>query len=223
MTSIELLNRIRKQLDEVGIEGYWLDSEIYSALTDAQKEIVNLGIEYYKAKKELPEIIRGMLSAREDTSVPDAANPLPDTFLYLISAKVAYPTGGVYRPAKILTFNEMLEKDLSNPYSSYTTFEPCVYLQQGFLYNFPIGISQDQLYYYIPKPVDIISIVNPVISIQGENALINYAVYLMLKADKGDKTAVSELMNIASSYLTKYKDDLISIGLLEVKNDSTRS
>ena len=55
MTRTEMLARVRTLLDEVGTAGFWSDTEIYSALTDAQQETANYFLRILLNKK-LPKI-----------------------------------------------------------------------------------------------------------------------------------------------------------------------
>lgn len=199
MTSSILLIRVRTILDESSA-GFYTDAEIYSALSEAQREVVNIILNIYHAKssvnqsEKLPEVLMALIEEQATNSLTTPNNDLPDDFRYLLNCTYRYSDADATAvPCYIKQFDKKIHFNNANTYMAGTQTAPVCYVKENagqtareivFSPNFH---SQDGGGYtaaYIKEPPDIDASVQPCIPASAHEAVVQYAAAEMLKKDE---------------------------------------
>ncbi|RMG43484.1 MAG: hypothetical protein D6732_00040 [Methanobacteriota archaeon] len=193
MTSAEMLARVRTLLDEASA-GLWSDSEIYSALSDGQRAIVQSVLAIYKVKKgDLPKVLAPLVTYAAG-ALTSAGNPnatLPSDFLYHLNVEYD-PTGSSQKPCIVVDQKEEGRILRNNTYYSASNTD-AFYLAYydvdtsgNYIFHFDPTNSTTGAYAirYIKTPTDIDGSTNPILPEIAHNAIVQYAFAELLAKDE---------------------------------------
>lgn len=179
-----LLSKVRTLLDEA-TAGNWQDTEIYAALNDGQREIINFVLAVYKQKiainpdEKLPEILRVLFA----TTTGGGTQNLPSGFLYPLSlygtssnVPIFIRPDGATRAA--LKANTYLASSASQPFASFNATQ--VIMETG-------AVSWTMEYLASPSS-DIDGSHDPVLGSIGYNAMVEYATAFLLTKDENPRS-----------------------------------
>ena len=211
MTSTEMLTQVRTLLDEES-EGFYEDSEIYSALTNGQKQVVNFLIAQYEILRkqqpdtELPEILNEIAKEATSTVPADSNNVnVPSDYLHSVAIKYSpsvptYSEFPVYerknQPALYFKQdNSLLVGDsltmevndggLITPQT--VIFQPYYTIRGSeiiFDTTSDAGFTGSFTIIYISEPLGISSGENPELPDSSHDAIIKFAAGFMLQKDE---------------------------------------
>ena len=206
MTVAEMLTRTRTLLDEASAS-FWADSEIYSAFTDGQIEVIRLLLNIYKAKLQvnprqpIPDSINALIKSSSGTlSLDQSTVSVPSDMIYLLNVQ--------YNPAASTPLYPCFERgmgrltffDANNTYlKNDTTFKTYYYYFDGSNVKFEQIVTTGTAGYtlnYIKNPSAITSGVNPTIGVVYHDAIISFAFAQMLQKD--------QRIGEANSYFQKF-------------------
>jgi len=174
MTTAQMLTNVRTLLDET-VEGTWLDTEIYRALSNGQIAIINLLMAIYRIHNKLPSVLINLIVETTATTDTNGEVPLPADFLDFINAETSTGTP-IYYIKEIEYFRE------SNTYLKSSTTNPTVRLKSNLEFSL---ISTGITYSYIRQPQDITSTITsytePELLPSAHPAIVLYAFSEMLK------------------------------------------
>lgn len=206
MTRTEMLARVRTLLDEVGTASFWTDTEIYSALTDAQQETANYFLRMYNvalmnnANSKLPQPLESLVISATAT-LATAGLTKPVDYWHIISASYANTGGlaGTFYPCRIEKLNPVLGFNLGNTYLAPSATDPKVYeaysatLQLWFS-PAPSGTGAYTLT-YLKTPTSISASVDPILPVSTHSAIVHWATAQMLFKDQRPQEAQLHLQN----------------------------
>ena len=178
-----LLARVRTSLDET-TEGYFLDAEIYKALTDAQRETINFVLAVYKQKiainpeEKLPEVLRVLQGT---IATGTGTQNLPTGFLYPLAVYTsALPVfirpDGITRGAS--KYNTYLASSASQPYCSFSATQ--------IVFETSVAWSLEHL---VSPSTDIDTSHDPTLTASAYEAIVEYAIAFMLAKDENPRSA----------------------------------
>ncbi len=189
MTALELLARLRTLLDENSAQ-FWLDSECYSAFTDAQIEIIKRVYAKWIVlpNADLPITIRSLFTTTTQTAQTGTSFTLPTTLFQLLGIKVDSVNSGIYIPAFVRPQNQSKYYIQDNPYSKSSKSDVFYDIQMPNIVFETILTNGNIVYDFLVKPSDIngtpIPPVNPTIDSISHEAIIYYAWYVLLAKAK---------------------------------------
>jgi hypothetical protein len=195
MLSTDMLTEVRTLLDE-DVEEFFLDTEIYSALTDGQKEYASFIYTQFdtlrKQDRNTPIPLALLPLFTESANIPVTAG----THVISIPTglwKVIYVTYGASK-------TPMLERDLSSvrpfrqsnsimntPNIFYSVTSANIELEDI------ASVSVNYQIAYLINTTDINSTTNPILPEFTHKAIVQYAYAEMLKKPKRNQEALSEL------------------------------
>jgi hypothetical protein len=206
MVRTEMLSRVRTLIDEVGTASFWLDTEIYSALTDAQQEVANYFYKLYSValmnsfESKLPQPLESLaISVVATLATAGVAKPVD--YWHIISVTYANTGGlnGTFYPCRIEKINPALGFNLANTYLAPSITDPKVYeaysasLQLWFS-PAPSGTGAYSLT-YLKTPTAISASVDPILPVQTHSAIVHWATAQMLFKDQRPEEAHLHLQN----------------------------
>ena len=208
MTSVQQLARIRTLLDEA-TASMWTDAESYSALADAQNEIINILLSVYKAKLKadknapLPYELESVLNDDTATATPMT---VPTSFVALISATYDHNGSGGEKPCYIVDL-PMIGFTEDNTYLIADEFSPSVYLKTATdtlkIYFLPASSGTPAMtVHFIKTPTDIASGQNPTLPATTHNAMIFWATAFLLFKD-GRPNEANNMMQLFNQEIQK--------------------
>lgn len=213
MLSTELLSRVRTLLDEV-TPSFFLDAEIYSALTDAQQETADYFYKLYSsalmnnADSKLPQPLEPLVISVTAT-LATAGLTKPADYWHIISVSYAYTGGliGTFYPCRIETLNPVLGFNLGNTYLAPSATDPKVYEAYGnslqlWFSPVPSGTGAYTLT-YLKTPTSISASVNPILPVSVHSAIVHWATAQMLFKDQRPDEANLHLQNFINELQTK--------------------
>ena len=179
-----LLAQVRTFIDE-NSANFWEDSEIYSALSDAQKEYASIVLTIYKEKLkidknlELPEVLRGLVTTEVDTiAAVSSTFTIPSDFMYDLSLKYNHQSTSSLKPC----FKREIDKNYyfkqANSLLQADTTKEYYYSLNGTTFAFETEVSIGTGGYslvYLAVPTAITSSVDPVLPGFTFPALLQYA------------------------------------------------
>lgn len=188
-----MLTLVRSLLDESSA-GFYTDTEIYSALRDGQKEVINMALSIYQTKRsidpkvDLPQVLVPLITivvnlAFGTTGTTTVA--LPADFLY--DLHVEYDDNS-NAPIPAFRRGESPTKyfDRNNTYLVSTQAQYFYHID-GTNLNFETAVSGVGAYRltYLKKPPDIYTTVEPLIPDFAHAAVVKYAfAFLLMKDEK---------------------------------------
>lgn len=174
--------KVRTSVDEASA-GFWTDTEIYTALSDGQREIVNMILSMYRQRsainenEKLPEVLRSVLAT---TNSATGTQTLPADYLtylalYVNSTNVPIfvRSDGVDRHQRVNTY---LTSSSSQPYVSITATQ--VVHETGSL-----AWQMD----YIKTPTDLSDSADPSLPPLAYQAIVSYAIAFLLNKDENPR------------------------------------
>lgn len=188
MTSAQLLARCRTLLDESSA-GFFTDAEIYSALTDGQKEVANVLVT--ENKQRLPETLRPLVTT---ASTSGASITLPATFWIDLTLKFGSTSGN-----KQTAYREEVKSLPDREDNSYLNNEFYYYIDDSTLYFGKAG-TQYYTFTYLVKPTTIDGSTEPILEASSHNAIVFWATAQMLFKDQRPQEA--------QTLMKSYKDEL---------------
>ena len=184
MTSANMLARVRTLLDEASAS-YWTDAECYSALSDGQREVVNI---IYQRDRQ-SQILKTLWLELSDDNVSNQDIAVPDDFKEFINATMSTTLGGTKYTCKIVDYNPAYLRDQENTYLVASARNPSVYIKSsttlGRLICFEPS-SSDSRYtiIYMTQPTEISASVQPLLPADAQEAIIIYAFSFLLRKDE---------------------------------------
>ena len=193
MTAVQLLARLRTLLDEDTAQ-FWTDTECYSALTDAQIEIIKriynkwiLSLEQ-NPNLDLPIAIRSLFTTTTQTAQTGTSFSLPSTLLQLLSIKVDSLNSGTYLPAFKRPQNQSKYYILDNPYLKSSKSDIFYDIQMPNIVFESVLTNGNITYDFLQKPNDIDGLANPevdpTIDSIAHEAIIYFAWFILLAKAK---------------------------------------
>lgn len=177
--------KVRVYLEESS-NGFWTDdTEIYPALTDGQREIINYVLTVYKMKsglngiEQLPQILRDIQTNTTGTGTAS----LPADFLYPAAVTMS---GGIVRIRHTIS-NPSFAKAY-NTYLAATASQPvCYFSSSQIVFESGSGSIAWTLQYF-KVPSDITSSVDPTLGALAYNAIVEYATAFLLRKDENPRS-----------------------------------
>lgn len=196
MTSAQMKAAVDTALDEVtGTATFWTATEVYSALSDGQNEIINKLLAVYRAKRDIvPEtplpLELASIAVKLISSVAASYISLPTGFLELVAAKWDYNNGGTKYPCKILT-PQLAQFQENNTFLAGTATDPRVWVGVDNSGGSPSIIfrptySTTGVYDidYLDKPTDMTAVINAELPANTHNAIVEFAISKMFDKDQ---------------------------------------
>lgn len=203
MTSEQMLIELRTLLDE-SVEGFWLDTECYAALSDGQREYASIILNQYKAKllinasEPLSEVLRVLYTESTD-SITVSYFTLPTDFHYDLSLYLDDPYFRTfYRREISRTLDE------KNPYS-YGDFYSLKDIGANKSLLIEIATPTSAVSYnfkYLKKTTDISATEEPILPEFTHQAIVISACSQLLKKSKQYDTSILQQKEFLS--LIKY-------------------
>ena len=175
-----LVTRVRTLLDESSA-GFFTTDEIYKALTDGQREVINFVLSIYKAKLEinpdekLPEVLRVL----QATTTGTGTQSLPSGYLFPLDVYTSAARVFI-RPErhKGMKYNTYLASSTSQPYCSISATQ--------IVFETSVTWTLD----YLAMPTtDIGATVDPTLGSLSYNALVEFATYFLLMKDENARAS----------------------------------
>ena len=201
MDSQSLLASVRSLVDE-SVSSFWLDSEIYSWLSDGQREIINLVLGVYKAK----------LEANPQTQIPDILIPLQEVItgtatsgVHIVPADYLYLVSMLFDsfPCFIKRYGEKTTFESFNTYLKGTSTNPIVTIigdpstVRNFMFTPLITATYQGVYLRMPADFgsttveDSTIITQPLLPDQARNAMIQFAYSRALLKDQATQESIA--------------------------------
>jgi hypothetical protein len=174
MLNTEMLARVRTLLDEASA-GFFTDAEIYSALTDGQKQVANFLLSKFQNYQKLPEPLRPLLVnpvASSGTSIN-----VPADYWHDFSLKYGSSVG-----AKQVAIKRELKDIAQVEDNSYLT--DFYYTIDSDTINFGISGTQYYTLIYLKKPTAIDGSTQPILSESSHSAIVHWATAQMFIKDQ---------------------------------------
>ena len=207
-----LLAEVRTFIDE-NTAAFYEDSEIYSALTNAQTEYATLILAQYKERvkinnnEELPEVLRGLISTKAGTiAAPLFSFTLPTDFFYDISVTYNHQSTGSLKPCRRRAYDRNLPFKQANSYLLADTTKEYFYLLGTSALAFETAVSSGTGGYsmnYLIKPTDIDASTDPVLPAFTFPAFLQYAFGDIINKDGRTQESLAYYQKFLS--MVKYK------------------
>lgn len=182
MTSVEMLARLRTLLDEASA-GFWTDTEAYSALSDGQREVVD--ILFSKNRKH--SLLKSLLKTATGSNTTSTGITLPTDFKDFVNAEYASVTGASKMPCKLVDYDEVFLRDKENSYLTPIRATPVIYLNATtglrLICFEPTSSASDYNIVYLKQPTEIASGTDPILPVETHEAIIMYAYSFLLRKD----------------------------------------
>lgn len=182
MTSTQMLSRLRTLLDE-NSAGFWTDTECYNALSDGQREVINILFKvnpYHQGLKSL-------LKTQSAIGVSGTAISLPSDFKELLNATWSTVTGETQFPCNIKDYDTQFLIDKNNTYLAPHRASPVVYIKAGTTVGrkiyFEPASTGDYTFVYLTNPPEIDGSTNPILPVETHEPIIVYAFSFLLRKD----------------------------------------
>ena len=203
MTSAEMLARVRTLLDESSA-AFFTDAEIYSALSDGQREVTNFALGVYRqlraqnVNSQIPEAIKELITTATGTiAAAGLTANLPADYLEWIRADLAHTAGSVdaypcyYRENTLGAFasaNTYLAENITNQQHYFTiNATQVVFFTPG-----AVSVGSSYTFVYFKKPTEISGAVQPILSDFTHEAIVQYAYAYILGKDQRTTEASNE-------------------------------
>lgn len=174
-----MLARVRTLVDESSA-GFWTDTEIYSALTDGQKQVANFLLAKFQNYQRLPEPLRPLLVnpvASFGTSIT-----VPADYWYDFSLKY-----GSASDNKQVAERREIKGIAGIEDNSYLT--DFYYTVDSDTINFGISGAQYYTLIYLKKPTAIDGSTQPILEESSHSAIVHWATSQMLLKDERPQEA----------------------------------
>ena len=199
----QLTTEVRTLLDE-STESFFKDTEIYTALTDAQREYVSIILSQYKAKSiidpsiNIPQVLQSLAtsSLSDVLFVGDTySNGLPSDYLYFIMFYLKTDSSDTLTPCPIRDYSI---KTVAASQNSYLNAR-MAWVDSTLIHWTPAAKSGGQITLdYIKQPPDMTGSVDPLIPSFCYPALVKYALAEMMKKDNLDQEAAQNYQEFLS-------------------------
>lgn len=196
MTSANMLTRLRTLLDEASAS-FYADTELYSALADGQRQITAIALSLFdRNPSKVPEIIRPLIKTASGTLAAAVSTiSLPADYLRYITGKYIHNATSGGRPVFLRAIDGQLIHKQNNAFQVADTGEE-YYITIDTAINLETATVSPGGYYsitYFSTPADIASGANPTLSDSSHNAIIQYALYFILRKDQKEAESASAL------------------------------
>ena len=193
MTTAQLLASCRSLLDESS-PSFYQNSEIYSWLNDAQREVANTILALYKAKlevdpkTELPEVLISLQSIITGSASSPVA--VPSDYLFLINMQLE---NTINYPCFIKQEDKKLFFESGNTFLQPTTTNPQVVVRNSGSGKELVFTPNTGTYAgtYLRIPPDISDAVDPILPDTCKSALIQFAYSRALLKDQNHQEAIA--------------------------------
>jgi len=180
-----LVTKVRTILDE-DTAGLYSTTQIYTALSDAQREIAGHFLAMYKAKlmvnpsEQCPDVILPLLVST--TSATGTQNLPTDYWDYLSI------TGGSSVNVRVRPMSRTLPHEITNTYLTSSSSQPYCYINST---QVVFETSVSWIMNYFKTLSDLSASVDPILPVQTYNAMVQYAFANLLERDH-DERAMQE-------------------------------
>lgn len=177
--------KVRTLLDESSA-GFWSDTEIYNALSDGQREIVNIILSMYKqrsaitANEKLPEVLRNVFAT---TNSATGTQNLPTDYLTYLALYITTTNVPIYVRSEGIDKHQRV-----NTYLASSSSQPYVSISATQVVNETSVTWQMD---YIKTPTDLSDSADPSLAPLAYQAMVSYAVAFLLNKDENQR-AVQE-------------------------------
>ena len=183
MTSALMLSRLRTLLDESSA-GFWTDNECYYALSDGQREVVNV---IFKNNPN-SQLLKALFMPKSGTDTSSSAITLPSDFKEFVVASYTTVTTEDQYPCKIVVYDDFFLREKNNTYLAPSRANPVVYVKPDTtigrkIYFEPTSSHADYSIVYLTEPTEISSSINPLLPAEAQEAIIIYAFSFLLRKD----------------------------------------
>ena len=203
MQTSDLLAGVRALTDSGVSDAFFTPDNIYSWLSDAQREIINILLGIYKVKletnpkTELPDILIPLQKVINGTATSGTV-VVPSDYLHLVSMLF----GG--SPCFIRRYSENTSFELLNTYLQGTTAQPNVLIigdstgAKNFLFSPLVTALYQGVYLGIPADItsttvgELTTVTQPTLPDQARNAMIQFAYSRALQKDQSYQEATQE-------------------------------
>jgi hypothetical protein len=203
MTSGTMLSSLRTLLDEVSA-GFYTDAELYNALSFGQRECVYYFANLFKKARELNpseplhRYLKTLVESEVDTATTTEIFQFNSVPILILNALYKNSTLDIeYKPCFIR--DEGGVYDLDNEYLKPSPKSPTVemYNTGNWYYRFRPEFDNteggDYVINWIKEPTDITSVVQPIVSEDLHNAIVQYAFSFILRKDSKMQESGMEL------------------------------
>lgn len=182
MTTALMLARLRTLLDESSA-GFYTDVEAYAALSDGQRQVVD--ILFAKSKKH--SLLKTLLKTASGSNTNCSGITLPTDFKEFVNAKYASVTAATQNPCNVVDYDEIFLRDKDNTYLTPIRATPVVYLNATtglrLIYFEPTSANGDYAIVYLKQPTEIAAGTEPILSGETHEAIIMYAFSFLLRKE----------------------------------------
>lgn len=193
-----MLTKVRTLLDEDSA-GFWTDDQIYNALTDGQKEVINILLKVYRAKKaiggSLSEPLRSLISTKAvDPIAAGEGISIPSDYLDVIeiwydstggTESIVYVVDGQSKKTNFLENNHYMQGDKVVAFLGYNKDKD----QKEFSFStISTGNAKGTLV-YLAMPTDIASEQNATLPGQTHKTIVQYAYADILRRDEDPRAS----------------------------------
>lgn len=175
--------KVRTALEET-TAGFFLDAEIYTALADAQREIIGHLLAVFKVKQKMkidepcPTVLTPLLNS---TVAAAGTQNLPTDYLDVLFIKDSTASNV---QIKIRGMSSAYPAEMANTYLASTSAQPFCYINATQVV-FETSLSWIMTYFKIPT--DPSGSVDPTLNSMAHNAMVQYAFAFMLEKDHDER------------------------------------
>jgi hypothetical protein len=172
--------------------GFWSDTEIYAALTDGQREIINKWLSIYEAQMNvnpnaiLPEVLEPLITINAALSVSGNTVALPAGFIFDLNAVIGTA------PLRKRQVERQMPFDQANSFLKASSTDDMYYIAGSNLYTENTASGTLTLK-YLAAPPDITSSQNPTLKPNVHNSIVQFAyVELLKKNEENQRNSIKE-------------------------------
>lgn len=184
MTSALMLSRLRTLLDEASAS-FWTDDECYRALSDGQREVVNIVFN----NNPNSQLLKALLKTATGSDTTTSNITLPSDFKEFVTVTYSSTTTADQYPCRIIAYDKEFLDNEYNSYLSATIQTPVVYLRPFStatgrkIFFSPSSAHCDYTIIYLTQPTEIDGSTNPIVPADMQEAIILYAFSFLLRKD----------------------------------------
>lgn len=186
MTIAEMIQRVRTVLDESSA-GFFTDAEVYSALNDAQMDIVSTAAKYYADKRgEVPRVLKPLIyNAAGSIASPGYTVNLPSDYLIDVYAEYSLVSANALKPCRRFAFDDRIKFAQQNTLLKPDGVNEFGYYVSGVQFCFTINAAITSYYniVYIKHPAKMDQYNECSLPEIAHEPMVEYAVAFLLKKD----------------------------------------
>lgn len=174
--------KVRTSLDESSA-GFWTDTEIYTALSDGQREIINILLTLYKQRnkitenEKLPEVLRSILAT---TTTATGTQNLPADYLTYLALYITTTNIPIYVRSDGIERHQRL-----NTYLTSTSTQPYVSISSTQVVHETGSLAWTMD--YLKTPTELSDSADPSLPSLAFEAMVSYALAFLLGKDENPR------------------------------------